>query len=48
MGSGSTGRACAIGGFRFVGIERDPAYLPIARARIADARGPLFANPPAA
>jgi DNA modification methylase len=37
-GSGSTGKACALEGFRFVGIERDPQYLEIARARVAAAR----------
>jgi site-specific DNA-methyltransferase (adenine-specific) len=35
MGSGSTGKAAALEGFRFVGIERDPAYMEIARQRIA-------------
>jgi len=34
MGSGSTGKAAALEGFRFVGIEREPAYLEIAKARI--------------
>jgi len=34
MGSGSTGKAAALEGFRFVGIERDPAYMEIARQRI--------------
>lgn len=34
-GSGSTGCACALEGFRFVGIEREPEYVEIARARIA-------------
>jgi len=34
-GSGSTGKAAALEGFRFVGIEREPAYAEIARARIA-------------
>lgn len=35
MGSGSTGKACALEGFAFTGIELDPAYVEIARARIA-------------
>lgn len=40
-GSGSTGVACSAEGFRFIGIELDPAYVEIARARIiGDA--PLF------
>lgn len=49
MGSGSTGRAAVLEGFRFVGIELDPAYLEIAEARIRDAaRQPsLFASTPA-
>lgn len=33
-GSGSTGVACSVEGFRFIGIELDPAYAEIARARI--------------
>jgi DNA modification methylase len=35
MGSGSTGKAAVAEGFRFIGIERDPAYFEIACARIA-------------
>ncbi len=34
-GSGSTGRAAALEGMRFVGVELDPAYAAIATARIA-------------
>jgi DNA modification methylase len=34
-GSGSTGCACALEGVRFVGIERDEAFVAIARARLA-------------
>ena len=34
-GSGSTGKACALEGFRFIGIEREAEYCEIARARIA-------------
>jgi site-specific DNA-methyltransferase (adenine-specific) len=34
MGSGSTGKAARIEGFRFCGIEQDPAYVEIARARV--------------
>jgi site-specific DNA-methyltransferase (adenine-specific) len=33
-GSGSTGKAAIIEGFRFHGIEQDPDYVQIARARI--------------
>jgi DNA modification methylase len=34
MGSGSTGKAAKLEGFRFIGIEREIEYLEIARARI--------------
>ena len=34
MGSGSTGKAALLEGFRFIGIEREAEYLEIARARI--------------
>ena len=34
-GSGSTGAAAALEGRRFVGIERDERYVPVACARIA-------------
>lgn len=37
MGSGSTGKAAMLEGFNFIGIERDPEYLEIARARIQHA-----------
>jgi DNA modification methylase len=40
-GSGSTGVAALAEGFRFVGIEQDPDYVAIARARIANV-APLF------
>lgn len=33
MGSGSTGKAAALEGFRFIGIEREAEYVEIARAR---------------
>ncbi len=51
MGSGSTGKACALEGFEFVGIELDTEYCKIAKARIdkaledkkqADAQTKLF------
>ena len=45
-GSGSTGKAAVMEGFRFVGIEREAEYVEIARARIAAAAEthmPLFA-----
>jgi len=40
-GSGTTGIAALRAGFRFLGMEREPEYVEIARARI---RGdsPLF------
>ena len=33
-GSGSTGKAAILEGFRFIGIEKDPEYYKIADARI--------------
>jgi DNA modification methylase len=46
MGSGSTGKAAALEGFGFVGIDDKPEYLEIADRRIAAARDaqPLFAT----
>jgi len=38
MGSGSTGMACALEGFDFVGIDMDPDYVEISKARIEWAR----------
>jgi len=35
MGSGSTGKACMLEKFRFIGIEMEAQYLKIAEARIA-------------
>ena len=35
MGSGSTGKAAMLEGFRFIGIEQEAEYLEIAEARIA-------------
>lgn len=34
IGSGSTGKAAVLEGFRFIGIEREAEYVEIARARI--------------
>jgi site-specific DNA-methyltransferase (adenine-specific) len=34
MGSGSTGVACVFEGLKFVGIDRDPDYFQVAKARI--------------
>lgn len=42
MGSGSTGKAAMLEGFDFIGIELDPEYLEIARARIETSKD-LFA-----
>jgi site-specific DNA-methyltransferase (adenine-specific) len=33
-GSGTTGVACKLDGFNFVGLEQDPEYCKIAEARI--------------
>lgn len=35
MGSGSTGKAALLEGYRFIGIEMDPDFVTIAAARIA-------------
>ena len=35
MGSGTTGVAAQLEGFRFVGIEQDADYMEVAKARIA-------------
>lgn len=45
-GSGSTGAATLIEGRRFCGIEREPAYLEIARARISHHAGGPGGRPP--
>lgn len=37
MGSGSTGKAAVLEGFRFVGMEHEAEYIEIARARIGRA-----------
>ncbi|HLY06146.1 MAG TPA: DNA methyltransferase [Rhizomicrobium sp.] len=52
MGTGSTGRACVLEGFDFIGIEREAHYVELARLRIAAAErkapsptiADLFAN----
>lgn len=44
MGSGSTGKAAVLEGFRFVGIEREAEYLEIAKERITTAQ-PRDPNP---
>jgi DNA modification methylase len=44
LGSGTTALACVREGRSCVGIEREPAYLEIARRRLAEADGPLFAG----
>jgi len=41
-GSGSTGKAAALEGFRFIGIEREAKYVAMAQARIAAVQPPLF------
>jgi DNA modification methylase len=38
MGSGSTGKAAMLEGFRFIGIEQDKTYFRIAQDRIAAAQ----------
>ncbi|HVZ31848.1 MAG TPA: site-specific DNA-methyltransferase, partial [Polyangiaceae bacterium] len=41
-GSGSTGKAAALDGYRFVGIEMDPQYSELARGRVRFASGELL------
>lgn len=41
MGSGSTGIACVEEGVDFIGIERDPDYLEIARRRLNEPPAPI-------
>ena len=41
MGSGSTGKAAVLEGFKFIGIEREAEYVAIAEARIAEAQRQL-------
>lgn len=36
MGSGSTGKAAVLEGFDFIGIEKEPEYIEIARNRISE------------
>ncbi|OYV74578.1 MAG: hypothetical protein B7Z66_15970 [Chromatiales bacterium 21-64-14] len=43
MGSGSTGKAALLEGFRFVGMEQDAKYFAIAQERIAQAQPRLVA-----
>lgn len=41
MGSGSTGKAAVLEGFRFIGIEREVEYVAIAKARLEHAEQEL-------
>jgi len=42
MGSGSTGKAAKLEGFKFIGIEREAEYVEIARARITGVQPTLM------
>lgn len=44
-GSGSTGKAALLEGFRFVGAEMTADYIPIARARLDNAVNRAVSNP---
>lgn len=46
MGSGSTGKAAILEGFRFVGCDLDPQFVKIARARISYASKSLRRGKP--
>ena len=46
MGSGTTGEACIHLGRCFVGIERDPAHVELARRRLGQATASLFEEVP--
>lgn len=46
LGSGTTGMACVYEGFNCIGIEREPEYVEIAKARIAYAVAQKAAEPP--
>ena len=41
MGSGSTGKACKLEGFEFIGFEKEQEYYDIAEARIKHAEPEL-------
>ena len=43
MGSGSTGVACVQEGRRFIGMEKEEKYFEVARKRIEEASGGMFA-----
>ena len=43
-GSGSTGKAATLEGFRFIGMEREAEYCVIANARLAWAVGERLAR----
>ncbi|MCW0235259.1 MAG: site-specific DNA-methyltransferase [Ferrovibrio sp.] len=47
MGSGSTGKAALLEGFRFIGCEREDEYMPIAEARIRWALDEMAPKPAA-
>ena len=42
MGSGSTGKACMLEGFKFIGIELDKDYCEIAKKRIESVPLPML------
>lgn len=46
-GSGSTGKAATLEGFRFIGIEREEQSYEVACARVAAARAAVLAGTPA-
>jgi site-specific DNA-methyltransferase (adenine-specific) len=48
MGSGSTGKAAMLEGFRFIGIEREASFFAIAQTRVTHGAMKRDVNPPQA
>jgi site-specific DNA-methyltransferase (adenine-specific) len=46
LGGGTTGLAALSTGRRFIGVEIDPHYFGVARKRLSECDGPLFAPQP--
>ena len=44
LGSGTTAEACAVEGFRCVGVELDAAHLPLTKVRLARSIQPTLGD----